>query len=257
MSFVKIQIKQDYEGVHMNRRKFLITGSTAFAGIFLSTTPLRLYADHHENGDHEHGFELPKLRYSYDSLEPHIDKRTMEIHYSKHHQGYVNKLNAAVGDDHALADQSIEDLLRNIDKVPMKIRQAVINSGGGHANHTLFWNTMIRDGRELKGKIAEEMQSTFGSLDAGLARLVNTAKTHFGSGWGWLVVDDKKKLKIYSTSNQDSPLMQGHTPILGLDVWEHAYYLKYQNKRADYIKAWLNVVNWAQVNLNYIAAMKA
>jgi Fe-Mn family superoxide dismutase len=241
----------------MNRRNFLITSSTALAGVFLATNPLRLYADHHGQGDHSHGYELPKLHYGYDALEPHIDKRTMEIHYSKHHQGYVNKLNAAVGGDHALVDQSIEDLLRNIEKVPMKIRQAVINSGGGHANHTLFWNTMIAGGKKLSGKVAEAMQSTFGSLDAAKEKFATTAKTHFGSGWAWLVVDDKKKLQIYATKNQDSPLMQGHTPILGLDVWEHAYYLKYQNRRADYVEAWSNVVNWKQVNVNYLAAMKA
>ncbi len=237
----------------MNRRNFLITGSTALAGMLLTTNPLRLYAD----GDQTHGYELPKLGYKYDALEPHIDRRTMEIHYSKHHQGYVNKLNAAVADNHDLADQSIEDLLRNIEKVPKNIRQAVINSGGGHANHTLFWNTMISDGRGLSGKIAEEMQTTFGSVDKAKEKFAMTAKTHFGSGWAWLVVDDKKKLQIYATKNQDSPLMQDHTPILGLDVWEHAYYLKYQNKRGDYVDAWSNVVNWKQVNLNYIAAMKA
>ncbi len=240
----------------MNRRKFLTSGSTLLAGIFVAKNPLNVFADHHESGDHPHGHELPKLRYDYDALEPHIDKRTMEIHHGKHHQGYVNKLNAAIGDDHRLADQSIEDLLQGIDKVPMKIRQAVINSGGGHANHTLFWSTMIPGGRELKGKVAEALQADFGSINAAYEKFNNTAKTHFGSGWAWLVVDDKKKLQIYSTKNQDSPLMKGHTPILGLDVWEHAYYLKYQNRRTDYISAWDNVVNWTQVNLNYTTAMK-
>lgn len=246
----------------MNRRNFIINGSTALAGIFLTTKSLHLYADQHEKGGHEHdhghthGYELPKLSYKYDALEPYIDKRTMEIHHGKHHQGYVNKLNAATGYDHDLSAQPVEDLLRNIDKVPMKIRQAVINSGGGHANHTLFWNTMIPSGRKLSGKVADAMQSTFGSIDAAKEKLTSTAKSHFGSGWAWLVVDDKMKLQIYSTKNQDSPFMDGHTPILGLDVWEHAYYLKYQNKRADYIDAWSNVVNWEQVNLNYVAAMK-
>ncbi len=144
----------------MNRRNFIINGSTVLAGIFLTTKSLHLYADSHEKSeqqehDHTHGYELPKLSYQYDALEPYIDKRTMEIHHGKHHQGYVNKLNAAVGDNHDLSDQSIEDLLRNIDKVPMNIRQAVINSGGGHANHTLFWSTMIAGGRELSGKVAE------------------------------------------------------------------------------------------------------
>ena len=241
----------------MNRRNFLITGSAALAGVFMVKSPQRLYADHHGQGNHSHGYELPKLHYTYDALEPHIDKRTMEIHHGKHHQGYVNKLNAAVEDYHDLGDQPIEDLLRNIEKVPKKIRQAVINSGGGHANHTLFWNTMIAGGGELSGKVAEAMQSTFGSLDAAKEKFTATAKTHFGSGWAWLVVDDKKKLQIYATKNQDSPLMKGHTPILGIDVWEHAYYLKYQNRRADYIDAWSNVVNWKQVNLNYVTATKA
>ena len=237
----------------MNRRNFLITGSTAIAGVLLTANPLRLYA----NGNHEHGYKLPKLPYEYDALEPYIDKRTMEIHYSKHHQGYVNKLNAAIGDYHDLSELSIEDLLRNIEKVPMKVRQAVINSGGGHANHTLFWNTMISDGTELSGKVAEALQTTFGSLNSAKEKFATTAKTHFGSGWAWLVVDHKKKLQIYATKNQDSPLMQGHTPLLGLDVWEHAYYLKYQNKRGDYVDAWSNVVNWKQVNRNYDEAMKA
>ena len=241
----------------MNRRNFLMTGSTAIAGIFAAKNPLSLYADHHEEGDHTHSYELPKLRYAYDALEPHIDKRTMEIHHSKHHQGYVNKLNAAVGDNHDLADQSIEDLLRNIDKVPEKTRLAVVNNGGGHANHTLFWSTMIPNGSQLSGKVAEEMQATFGSIDKAKEEFVTIAKSQFGSGWAWLVVNDKKKLQIYGTKNQDSPHLLKHTPILGLDVWEHAYYLKYQNRRADYINAWQNVVNWKQVNLNYVAAMKA
>ena len=241
----------------MNRRNFLIQGSTAVAGLFLVNTPLRVYAAQHEHDDHAHGYALPKLPYAHDALEPHIDKRTMEIHHGKHHQGYVNKLNAALEGENDLAHMPIEKLLQNIEKVPMKIRQAVINSGGGHANHTLFWNTMIPGGREPSGKVAEAIQSTFGSLDAGSEMFVKTAKTHFGSGWAWLVVDEKKKLQIYATANQDSPLMKGHTPILGLDVWEHAYYLKYQNRRADYIEAWGEVVNWKQVNLNYLSAMKA
>ena len=240
----------------MNRRNFLIQGSTAVAGLLLANSPLRLYADQHEQS-HSHGHTLPALRYPHDALEPHIDKRTMEIHHGKHHQGYINKLNAAIGNHHDLTHMSIEDLLRNIDKVPEDIRQAVINSGGGHANHTLFWSIMIPDGRELTGKVAEAIQSTFGSFDAGSEMFARTAKTHFGSGWAWLVVDDKKKLQIYSTSNQDSPLMKGHTPILGLDVWEHAYYLNYQNRRADYVDAWGNVINWKQVNANYIAATNA
>ena len=240
----------------MNRRNFLIRGSTAVAGLLLANSPLRLYADHHEQA-HSYGHTLPALRYPHDALEPYIDKRTMEIHHGKHHQGYVNKLNAAIKGHHDLTHKSIEDLLRNIDDVPKDIRQAVINSGGGHANHTLFWSIMIPGGSEPTGKVAEAIQSTFGSFDAGSEMFAKAAKTHFGSGWAWLVVDDKKKLQIYSTSNQDSPLMKGHTPILGLDVWEHAYYLNYQNRRADYVDAWGNVVNWKMVNANYIAATKA
>ena len=238
----------------MNRRKFLMTGSTALAGIFAVKHPLSLYADGHGQTD---GYELPKLPYAYDALEPHIDKRTMEIHHGKHHQGYVNKLNAAIANHHDLSDQSIESLLRNIGKVPKDIMRNVINNAGGHANHSLFWSTMIPDGKKLDGKLADAMQSTFGSIDAAKEKFVNTAKTLFGSGWTWLVVDDKMKLQIYGTKNQDSPYMLKHTPILGLDVWEHAYYIKYQNRRADYIDAWQNVVNWKQVNQNYVTAMKA
>ena len=233
----------------MNRRNFLIQGSTVLAGLLLTNSPLRVYADHHE------GQNLPPLPYAYDALEPHIDKRTMEIHHGKHHQGYVNKLNAAVARSHDLMHMSLEQMLRNINRVSQHLRQAIINSGGGHANHTLFWNIMIPGGREPAGKVAEAVKSTFGSLDAGNEMFVKAAKTHFGSGWAWLVVDENKKLQIYSTSNQDSPMMQGHTPILGLDVWEHAYYLNYQNRRADYVDAWMNLINWEQVNTNYLAAM--
>ena len=232
----------------MNRRHFLIQGGTAIAGLLLANT--RLYA-----GGHETAHTLPALPYAHDALVPHIDKRTMEIHHGKHHQGYVNKLNAALQGHPKLMEMSIEDLLRNIDTVPKGIRQAVINSGGGHANHTLFWQTMHPNGSEPTGKVAEAIQAAWGSIDNGSEKFFMTARTHFGSGWAWLVVDDAKKLQIYSTANQDSPLMQGHTPILGLDVWEHAYYLNYQNRRADYIEAWSNLINWEQVNANYLAAM--
>ena len=236
----------------MNRRNFLIQGSTALAGILLANSPLRVYGQH----DHQAGQTLPPLPYAYDALEPHIDKRTMEIHHGKHHQGYINKLNAAIARSHDLQHMTLEGMLRNIDRVPEHLRQAVINSGGGHANHTLFWSIMKPNGGggPIK-KVAEAIQSTFGSIDDGREMFTKTAKTHFGSGWAWLVVNENKKLQIYSTSNQDSPLMKGHTPILGLDVWEHAYYLNYQNRRADYVDAWLNLINWEQVNTNYLAAM--
>ena len=236
----------------MNRRNFLIHGSTALAGLFVANSPLRVYAQH----DHQASQKLPPLPYAYDALEPHIDKRTMEIHHGKHHQGYVNKLNAAIARSHDLQHMTLKGMLRNFGMVPRNLRQTVINNAGGHANHTLFWSIMIPGGSAPTGKVAEAVQSTFGSFDAGTEELVKAAKTHFGSGWAWLVVDENKKLQIYSTSNQDSPLMKGHIPILGLDVWEHAYYLKYQNRRADYVDAWTKIINWEQVNANYLAAMK-
>ncbi len=191
--------------------------------------------------------ELPKLPYAYDGLEPHIDARTMEIHHSKHHQGYVNNLNAALEKAPELQKKSLEELLRGINSVPEAIRTAVRNHGGGHANHTLFWQIMKpKGGGQPSGKLADALKSAFGSFDKFKEQFTTAAATRFGSGWGWLVVAGGK-LEITSTANQDSPFMEGKTPILGLDVWEHAYYLKYQNRRPDYIGAWWNVVNWAEV----------
>jgi Fe-Mn family superoxide dismutase len=202
-------------------------------------------------------FELPPLPYDYKALEPHIDARTMEIHYTKHHNGYVTKLNAAIEGKGDLASQSIEQLLGNIKSVPENIRQAVINNGGGHANHTLFWQIMgPGKGGEPTGGVADAIKSTFGDFPSFKEQFSSTAATRFGSGWAWLVVDGAGKLACYSTANQDSPLMQGHRPILGLDVWEHAYYLHYQNRRPDYIKAWWNTVNWDKVAEFYAAARK-
>ena len=195
---------------------------------------------------------LPALPYAHDALEPHIDTRTMEIHHGKHHQGYVNNLNAALEGHDDLANLDVEELLRNIEQVPEDIRQAVINNGGGHANHSLFWATMSPNGGEIGGEIAAALTSTFGSLEAAKEQFVTAATTRFGSGWAWLVLADSG-LEIYSTANQDSPIMQGHVPLLGLDVWEHAYYLKYQNLRPDYVEAWGNVINWTRVNELYIA----
>ncbi|QXD15002.1 superoxide dismutase [Rhodocaloribacter litoris] len=201
---------------------------------------------------------LPPLPYPYDALEPHIDARTMEIHHTKHHQGYVNNLNKALEGHADLQAKSIEDLLRGIDQVPERIRTAVRNNGGGHANHSLFWTIMSPDGGGTPGgSLAEAINETFGSFDAFKEKFAAEAAGRFGSGWAWLVVDEDGKLRLYSTANQDSPYMQGHTPILGLDVWEHAYYLHYQNRRPDYINAWWNVVNWAQVAKNYEAARSA
>lgn len=192
-------------------------------------------------------YDLPKLPYSYDALEPHIDARTMEIHYSKHHAGYVAKLNAALEKHTDLQGQTVEDLIKGIDSVPEGIRTAVRNNGGGHANHSLFWTVMGPGaGGEPGGKLGDAIQSTFGDFATFKDQFSNAAATRFGSGWAWLAASGGK-LTVESTPNQDSPLMDGRTPILGLDVWEHAYYLKYQNKRPDYIAAWWNVINWDEV----------
>lgn len=196
--------------------------------------------------------ELPKLPYEYDALEPHIDARTMEIHHTKHHNAYVTKLNGALEGQSSLASLDIETLLQNINDVPEDIRQGVINNGGGHANHTLFWQIMSGDGGgEPSGSLAKAIQNECGGFDALKTNFSDAATTRFGSGWAWLCVDPSGKLQIGSSGNQDSPLIQGHTPILGLDVWEHAYYLHYQNRRPDYIAAWWNVVNWAKVGELY------
>ncbi len=200
-------------------------------------------------------FTLPDLPYAHDALEPHIDTRTMQIHHGKHHQGYTNKLNAALEGHDDLQGKSVEDILRDIDAVPEAIRGAVRNNGGGYANHSLFWTVMAPDGGgEPSGDLADAINDAFGSFDAFKTRFAAAATGRFGSGWAWLAVDGDGNLEVYSTANQDSPYMQGHTPILGLDVWEHAYYLNYQNRRPDYVSAWWNVVNWDQVAANYDAA---
>ena len=199
--------------------------------------------------------QLPDLPYAFDALESTIDERTMRIHHGKHHQGYVNKLNAALDGQAALQSMSVEDLLRGIDAVPEAIRGAVRNNGGGHANHTLFWSIMSADGGGAPtGDLAAAIDAAFGSFDAFQATFAAGAAGRFGSGWSWLVVNGNGGLEAYSTANQDSPLMQGHTPILGLDVWEHAYYLNYQNDRGAYVNAWWNVVNWDQAASNFDAA---
>ncbi|MGH9379142.1 MAG: superoxide dismutase [Thermoanaerobaculia bacterium] len=196
-------------------------------------------------------FELPSLPYSFDALEPHIDARTMEIHHGKHHAAYVSNLNKALEGHDELAAKTIDELLRSIDQVPESIRTAVRNHGGGHANHSLFWTVMRPDGGgEPTGDLADAVASTFGSFGDFQDRLANAAATRFGSGWGWLVVDGGN-LEVISTANQDSPLIDGKTPILGVDVWEHAYYLKYQNRRPDYLQAWWNVVDWKAVGDRY------
>jgi Fe-Mn family superoxide dismutase len=193
-------------------------------------------------------FTLPELGYSFNALEPHIDAKTMEIHHDKHHATYVTKLNEALEKHAEFKDKKIEELLAEANNLPDDIKTAVINNGGGHHNHSLFWETMKPGGaKEPVGKIAELINSNFGSLDEFKSRFSDAAVGRFGSGWAWLVRSGDQ-YGIYSTANQDSPLMEGKQPILGLDVWEHAYYLNYQNKRPDYIEAWWNVVNWDVVN---------
>ncbi len=189
-------------------------------------------------------FELPKLPYAYDALEPHIDARTMEIHHTKHHQTYITNLNAAVEKTPELAGKSLEELLGNLNAVPESVRMVVRNHGGGTFNHNLFWEVMgPKAGGMPKGQLAKAIDAAFTSFDNFKAEFEKAANTRFGSGWAWLV-QKGSGLAIVSTPNQDSPLSEGMTPIMGIDVWEHAYYLKYQNKRADYVSAWWNVVNW-------------
>ena len=201
-------------------------------------------------------YELPPLGYGFDALEPHIDAKTMEIHHDKHHAAYVNNVNAALEGTN-VPEQTIEALLRNLNQIPDDKRQAVINNGGGHANHSLFWQIMAPGGANTpSGDLAAAIDKCCGSFDAFKEAFAKAGATRFGSGWAWLVVDGSGALKVYSTANQDSPLMQGDTPILGMDVWEHAYYLKYQNRRPDYIAAFWNVVNWDKVANLYALAKK-
>jgi Fe-Mn family superoxide dismutase len=204
------------------------------------------------------GYSLADLPYPPDALEPHIDRQTMEIHHGRHHRAYVDNLNRALADQPpTLRNQRIESLLRQINQVPAEIRQAVINNGGGHANHTLFWQIMgPRGGGEPGGPLGRAVTEAFGSFAKFQEALTQAAITRFGSGWSWLVVDRDRRLHVVSTANQDSPLMAGQTPILGLDVWEHAYYLRYQNRRADYVRAWWNVVNWQAVAARHETALK-
>jgi Fe-Mn family superoxide dismutase len=231
----------------MNRRDML---KTAGAGAALLVMPrLSLAAE-------DKLFMLPDLPYKFDALEPHIDAKTMEIHHDKHHAAYVTNLNNAIANTD-LGNQSIESLCVNIDKVPENIRQAVRNNGGGHANHSMFWTIMgPKAGGAPGGAIGDAIKNELGGFDAFKEAFNKAGLGRFGSGWAWLSLDKNRKLLVESTPNQDNPLMHGHTPLVGCDVWEHAYYLKYQNRRADYLAAWWNAVNWAAVEERYAAAKK-
>jgi superoxide dismutase, Fe-Mn family len=199
---------------------------------------------------------LPALPYAYDALEPHIDTQTMEIHHSKHHQTYINNLNAAI-EGTEWAEWPVEQLVGAVRQLPEKLQGAVINQGGGHANHTLFWTVMSpKGGGQPEGEVAKAIAAQLGGFEAFKEAFTKAALSRFGSGWAWLSVTPDKHLVVESSGNQDSPLMHGNTPILGLDVWEHAYYLKYQNRRPEYIGAFYNVVDWAEVERRYLEALK-
>jgi superoxide dismutase, Fe-Mn family len=235
-----------------NRRGFLRSAAVAAGALTLS--PLSAVA-----ADEPVGFTLPKLPYAYDALEPYIDKLTMEIHHDKHHAAYVKNLNALLKNRPDLLKMSITVLMRDaMARIPeQKIRQGVINNGGGHLNHTLFWQMMAppRKGSEPKGDLLKGLEASFGSLDRFKSTFTDAAMMRFGSGWAWLTAK-AGKLEVMSSANQDPPVLTGNEPLLGIDVWEHAYYLKYQNRRADYVKAWWNVVNWDYVAERYQRTMR-
>ncbi|WP_040205978.1 superoxide dismutase [Neobacillus jeddahensis] len=203
-------------------------------------------------------YSLPALNYDFSALEPHIDQLTMEIHYGKHHQTYVNNLNAALEGKAELQEKSLEELLANLDAVPEQIRTAVRNNGGGHLNHSLFWEVIApaTENNAPTGKLADAITEAFGSFDAFKQAFTAAATTRFGSGWAWLIVDGEGKLQVTSTANQDNPIMDGNQGILGLDVWEHAYYLNYQNRRPDYISSFFNIINWNVVAEKFANAVK-
>lgn len=199
--------------------------------------------------------ELPNLPYSYDALEPFFDAMTMEIHHTKHHKAYVDKLNAALEKFPGLQEKTAEELIANLDSIPEEIRNAVRNNGGGHVNHSFFWQILSVEKKDFSGQAAEAISSKFGGLEEFKKKFIESAIGRFGSGWAWLVVNSDKELEIVSTQNQDSPITHGKFPILGLDVWEHAYYLKYQNRRNDYCEAFFNLINWEKISELYEMAV--
>ena len=234
----------------MTRRKALKTGAIVGAGAFLTSIPRALaQAAAAPTGP----YSVPPLPYPYDALEPHIDAQTMQIHHDKHHAAYVTNLNKAVAEAPELGKKTVEELLRDLNAVPEKIRTAVRNQGGGHYNHSLFWQMMAKGGGQPKGELSSAIDKSFGSFSGFKDKFTEAATKVFGSGWAWLVLDNGR-LKIEPTPNQDSPISRGMQPILGIDVWEHAYYLKYQNRRPEYIAAWFNVINWEFVSDRYAKA---
>jgi len=240
----------------LNRRQFLSgLGVSAFgAGVAFLNVPESAQADELSLSIAE--FEVPPLPYAYEALEPYIDRKTMQFHHDKHHAAYVKNLNAAIAKHPELRGKSLESLLKNLGGIPQDIRTAVRNNGGGHLNHSLFWEIMGADaGGEPVGAIATAIQKTFGDFATFQQQFNQAGITRFGSGWAWLVLTNDRKLQVMSTANQDSPLMQGYTPIMGNDVWEHAYYLTYQNRRNDYLDAWWHVVNWQAVNRRFEQAV--
>ena len=249
----------------LKRRNFLYVLSASVGALTLGTcqasgnnlsTPKTAPTEGEIIAQNEAGFTLPPLPYEYNALEPHIDARTMQFHHDKHHAAYVKNLNDAINKYSQLKGKSAEALLRDMNSVPEDIRTVVRNNGGGHVNHTMFWEIMSpKGGGEPTGAIATAINQTFGSVDAFKQKFNDAGTKRFGSGWVWLVRNKNGKLEITTTGNQDSPLMEGNYPIMGNDVWEHAYYLKYQNLRGDYLKAWWNVVNWAEINRRYEKAL--
>ena len=223
---------------HLSRRHFALTGALAAGAALLPTRLVQAAAP----------YEQAALPYAFDALEPHIDAKTMEIHHTKHHQAYINNANKALEGKADLAAKSVEDLISNLNAVPEDIRGVIRNNAGGHANHSLFWTILgPNKGGEPTGKIGEAITKEFGSYAAFKEKFTAAATSRFGSGWAWLSVNKDKKLEVHSTANQDSPLMEGKTPLLGVDVWEHAYYLNYQNRRPDYVTAFFDVINWDKV----------
>lgn len=241
----------------VNRRHFLFL-LTATAGAFTLDSCAFAETTPTPTPNTTGAIKLPPLPYAYDALEPHIDARTMQFHHDKHHAAYVKNLNAALDKHPELKSKTVEELLRQLDRVPQDIRKTVQNNGGGHINHTMFWEIMKPNGGgEPTGKIAQAINQTFGSFANFKKEFNQAGASRFGSGWVWLVRTKQGKLQITTTANQDSPISEGSYPILGNDVWEHAYYLNYQNRRADYLEAWWNVVNWDAINKRFAAAHKS